>query len=133
MEELVEPWGWSSYFNEFSRFLLSCERQYGTANEQYTEYVVDRLGVCVRNVSALAERIEDAMRTDTNAEVLQTLLTSLSELGQILSSLLEVWQQYQSECEARDASNRFRAPLQQSSRRRGRPRFDISSDQLEYL
>ena len=37
------------------RFLLSCERQYGTANEQYTEYVVDRLGVCVQNVSALTE------------------------------------------------------------------------------
>ena len=42
-EDSHEPWGWSNFFNETSRFLLSLERQYGIANQAFAEYAVSRL------------------------------------------------------------------------------------------
>ena len=35
-----QPWGWSDYFMGLSRFLESLERQYGIANESFSEYAV---------------------------------------------------------------------------------------------
>ena len=45
------PWGLMEFFSEISRFLLTLERQYGIANQAFTEYAVIRIAVCSRGVS----------------------------------------------------------------------------------
>ena len=40
-----QPWGWETFFSELVRFLQTSERQYAGANQQYTDYVVDRLAL----------------------------------------------------------------------------------------
>ena len=35
------PWGWERFFEELAGFLRYIERQEGTANESYAEYVVE--------------------------------------------------------------------------------------------
>ena len=64
-------------FLDFTSFLAACERQYGVANERYTEYVVDHLSLSCQSVLTLRERV-------TSAQV-----PSLSDLGETLTELLE--------------------------------------------
>ena len=38
---------WSRYFEEVSEFLQGAERQYGIANDAYTDYALERLEICI--------------------------------------------------------------------------------------
>ena len=38
---------WSRFFTNLTSFLAACERQYGVANESYTEYVTDHVSLSV--------------------------------------------------------------------------------------
>ena len=60
-------WGWRSFFNQLSHFLLSAECQVHLASETYVLYVVKRLETCLVNVQFLKERIvsfRDATREE---------------------------------------------------------------------
>ena len=50
-------WGWQSFFDQLSHFLLSAERQVHLASETYVLYVVEKLETCLVNVQFLKERI----------------------------------------------------------------------------
>ena len=52
----VPPGDWERYFSELSAFLTGAERQLGLANDNFSEYVVDRLELFIVNISSLAER-----------------------------------------------------------------------------
>ena len=39
-------WGWREFFDMVSSLLAAASWQYGTANQRYSEYVVERLGMC---------------------------------------------------------------------------------------
>ena len=53
-----------------SRFLGSLERQYGIANESFSEYAVTRLAMCHRNVANLHSIVVDELPNDTHKHVL---------------------------------------------------------------
>ena len=135
METISEQWGWESYFSELARFVQSSERQYEGANQQYTEYVIDRLAMCSRNITVLKERIETAV--DDNSEEQQaftSLLTQLTELLHILHLLSENWQLHLDNLERYALSSSYQVPLQHTLHPGpGRPRFLITREQLEYL
>ena len=38
--------GWEQFFDELDSFIRSVNRQRGTANEDFSEYVVERLEMC---------------------------------------------------------------------------------------
>ena len=38
-------WGWERFFVELSSFLRNIERQYMLANEQFSEYAIERLEI----------------------------------------------------------------------------------------
>ena len=40
--------GWSTYFQEITRLLEDAERQYGVANNNLTDYILERLEMTVR-------------------------------------------------------------------------------------
>ena len=48
---------WKRYFEELASFLDNCDRQMGTANEDFAEYAVERLGIAIINVSTITEHI----------------------------------------------------------------------------
>jgi hypothetical protein len=47
--------GWKS-FDEVASFIEGIERQYGVANENFTEYVVDRLELFIRSCTVISDR-----------------------------------------------------------------------------
>ena len=53
------PPGWYDLFHEISEFLLSSSRQFSSANEEYIEYVLERLSICIRTVSAVTNRVDE--------------------------------------------------------------------------
>ena len=77
------PWGWSQFFVDLSDFLGSLERQYGIANQPFTEYAVDRLAVSVHNVSHLCSVVDEAESLE--------LARITDGLHQLNASLLNLW------------------------------------------
>ena len=55
-----EVHGWEGFFEEVSLFLESLSRQYGTANERYSHYAVERLGICIQSMSRVREQLHEA-------------------------------------------------------------------------
>ena len=100
----------------------SLERQYGIANQPFAEYTVET--VSLQNVSRLCSVVDEG-----EYSALARCLHDLHHLNIILASLLNVWELYE-ESTMEDSS--YSTPLELTSHR-GRPRFRISGDQLEYL
>ena len=50
---------WSEYFETITQFLVGASRQYGVANGSFTEYVVDRLDLCISSYVLHSRRADD--------------------------------------------------------------------------
>ena len=44
--------------------MQSSSRQFSTANEEYMEYVLERLAICIRSVSTIKDRVEEEVGGD---------------------------------------------------------------------
>ena len=53
------PQGWSDLFREVSELMQLSSRQFSSANEEYVEYVLERLSICIRTVSAVTNRVDE--------------------------------------------------------------------------
>ena len=97
-----------------------------TANEDFSEYIVERLEMCTRNVSSLIHLQLNA--TDEAAG--DTILRKSTRSFRVLEKLRE-WQDHN---QLRSITS-YHASCTQSvpSQLGGRPRFDISGEQLQYL
>ena len=135
-------WGWEMFFEEVRRFLQSAHNQYGTANEGFSQYVIESIRTCILNVSSLRNHILnaiDAWRLNTGRhsqdeiQVLQNYEAKLSEVLDLLRIIGQVWQLYIDQIDTQINSTSYRAPILMISGRHGRPMFNISADQLIYL
>ncbi len=121
----MEVSGWSDFFSEIIALVEGAERQYGIANLNYSEYVIERLELSINTASSLLETI-------TNSTVADDLCHSLAELIQCLQSSYRRWGEYITFLEG--PSQHYRPLLTAHSvGGRGRPRFDVNKSQLEYL
>ena len=124
--------GWERFFEELCSLIRNINRQRGTANEDFSEYVIERLEVSIRSVSALIYHLRSNTPTDEEAaRVGVQYSANLSELLECLRSMLREWQDYLNHYQPRSASS-YRASVTPSARP-GRPRFNISREQLQYL
>ena len=121
--------GWTDYFLELDRFINSLERQAGISNKAYADYAVDKLGVCVRNVTQIKDVAEAASEGN---ETMEQFESTLEELKIVLVSLESEWQEYSDTNEASSSTSAYSAPTV-NALSRGRPRFVISKEQLVYL
>ena len=80
---------WTDYFDQIATFLISCGRQYGLANESYSEYVIERLSVTLQGVNAISTLIRRA-----DNPTLREKESSLTELVADLEICLRVWREY---------------------------------------
>ena len=124
---------WRRYFGALASFLDNCERQMGTANEDFAEHVVERLGIAIINVSAIAEHIRMQMQGNSeHVEVGARYFQYLNELVELLRQLLRQWQDYQDDYETRGRRFSYNAQLIYTNQP-GRPRFNVTAPQLQYL
>ena len=130
-EDVHETWGWIQFFTEHSQFLLSLERQYGLANDSFAEYAVSRLTLCIRGVSFMCSVISEE---EENASGLEECLSHLNAVCGAFTSLLDLWQRYDDTLESVNYGSGmgYTAPVEHTTHR-GRPRFVVSGEQLEYL
>ncbi len=119
-------WGWENFFLEIVRFVQSSERQFEAhANHQYTEYVLERLAMMTQSIHSIRQQLEREQNGTT-------LLNSLGELLDLLPQLASKWQEHFNDIEVRLLASQYQLPLRHSAGR-GRPRFHVTKEQLEFL
>ena len=52
--------GWQVFFDGLSEFLRNADHQFGIANQQYTEYVIERLQMFYREVGMIIARYSES-------------------------------------------------------------------------
>ena len=127
---------WSRFFHTLSRFIEGAERQYGVANQDFAEYVLERLELCIQTCSNLGDHMLSDSDQLEEEEVLLVIehKETLFGLIECLRSLQQRWMEYR---DILDASYSFQAEISYrpgtQRQGRGRPRFRIEKSQLEYL
>ena len=123
---------WTSHFEEMGRFLEELERQYGSCNHRYTEYALSRLELCIQTSLTLQGTI--ATRIQSMTEEVQEICDALNELVDSLRRILSKWREYQDILDSgvNLTDTAYHVPVVLSGRP-GRPSFDVSREQLEYL
>ena len=108
-------------------------RQYGTANEGYAHLAVELLSTCVQAVNSVRDHLENGhsiLVDDDGREVVSRYVHLFMEISSCLRQLVSFWEAYLDGVNAEDTA--YWAPLVHLPVR-GRPAFDISQEQLEYL
>ena len=129
-------WGWQRFFEEVHTVQESLMRHYGTANQRYAHYAAERLSTSVLAVSRIRDHLVDG-RSSLSAEnerlVISHYVHMLDELISCLRRLVGYWEVYVDELSEGNADVAYRSAVVYLPRQRGRPAFDISQEQLEYL
>ena len=125
---MAELWGWQNYFAEVQHFLRQI--QVVNARQDHIEHWIERLETIVSGTARIRDILSAAITGGSQQQdtVLQYYKTSLDEL---LESLYGVNSYLDSSLDSA-----MSAPYTSSTVRtgaRGRPRFNITVDQLEYL
>ena len=126
--------GWERFFEELETFLTAANREIGSVSREYSEFVLERLGVCIQALSSICRQMESAGEVD--AEMLQ-IHDTLVEIRGCCRSLLVLWQSYIDQLDSnytvvsRAQMESYQAPRLREGR--GRPSIIISLEQLRYL
>ena len=128
--------GWSEYFSGLSQFLKDLDRQSGIASISYTGYAIHRLemceDVCIHLIGVLNAGMD--ILGDEDRIVVEQCRENFRSLRRLLGSLKTEWNELQAVMESQSVSSvSYHAQVQHDDRQRGRPRFHIPAEQLEYL
>ena len=124
---------WETFFTEVARVVASANNQRGLANEEFSEYVVEQLEMIIITVSSLESCLGSYMPSSELGReiVISNMCEELRSLLECLRCILSEWEEYLNHpLSSRNYS--YSAPTRASSGP-GRPRFDISEQQLMYL
>lgn len=131
-----ELWGWENFFGEIDMFIGESGRHFGSCNADYARYALERYEQCVLSVSRLRRFIDNHTRSPAlpreSRDILTLYRNEMEELSSCLRALYQEWHDFLERIE-RSESVAYQVPLEPPNSRRGRPRFVISRDQLEYL
>ena len=131
---IMDDTEWSRYFDYVIQFLRGAKRQYGVGNEHFADYVVERLDLCISTCASVIDHMVPINGT-TNSDEVPVVEEYRSEACRLLDCLKAIqveWRDYRKVIDARVCDFSFQAGTVRSGTR-GRPRFNISKDQLEYL
>ena len=125
--------GWERFFSELSVFLNTANRQLTTANQAYSEYVIERLQRALVSMSSVLHHLNAVTPLDEEqAAVCVRYSSEISELIQCVREIASVWEQHLDHELARGRGDAaYSAPTENIAR--GRPRFVISREQLTHL
>ena len=125
---------WSGYFEEIVRLLSNGERQYGIANHDYTDYMLQRLEFCYTTCLEILDLVQHHRNENQELVELDEYLTSLHQLLDCVRKLHHKWDDYQDVLDStmqNVGELAYRASTSASGV--GRPPFQIQKEQLEYL
>lgn len=125
--------GWGAFFIEVAALLDEAQRNYGIANRNYTEYVLERMEMALNTCSEMHHRL-----LDTSRDVeMQAYCATLDELITSIRFIYRKWCEYENILDSRathlSVSMAYQTGSSISIAGVGRPQFDISKEQLEYL
>ena len=87
---------WETYFEEVHRFISSLGGgRMSFANELYTEFVLERLGNCVRSLTTLLEYVQPVYALDMYNSEYEIISAYHQQLSELLSSIRDIsieWQ-----------------------------------------
>lgn len=131
-DETGELLGWDRFFSELRSLVVFCNRRRGRADRQLAVYVVERLQIAAQNVSTFASLLR---RNEEEGPVqeLQEYTRHVDDLMEAIRQLILHWELHMETLDARMERMAYHAPRIHHARRRGRPKFHITSDQLQYL
>lgn len=102
--------GWRSFFNKVASFLEGAEQHYGVANENFTEFVVDRLDLIIQSCNAINDHFSSVTLRALSVEDRGVMLeyhSTVQDLTTELRSILNRWQDYGSVLNAAIGSSQF--------------------------
>ena len=134
----TEVWGWERFFDEIKAFVETAQHHFGTANENYAHYVTERFEMCVATLRQLKQFLSDVSARSESSEDDQRVFASyqsqVSDLLVCIELLSLHWHQYVDHLHETEAPQAYIAPnIQSTISQRGRPRLEITRDQLQYL
>ena len=117
----------TEFFDEIIKLLQEIDRQYGIANSSYTDYALERLEHCIISCNTLRERLDVESSLD-----LREYCAMLSSLIECLRGVYDKWEEYADILNSYPERYSYQVQMVRGNRV-GRPRFQISRDQLLYL
>lgn len=131
-----EVWGWKEFFEQIEHFLSESGRQFGNCSHQYATYVVERMELCVSStsniISHMDEYVSEGHHLLEEREVIVMYKQQVTELNACLRELSREWLMFLEVAETAHSSVAYHASVDATSRR-GRPQFEVSSEQIQYL
>ena len=109
-------------------------RQFGNFSENYANYAIERLEICIITVSCLTAHLENGavLVQPEYHEVVTGYKNNMESLVTYLRSLSGEWERYIASMEHVSESLRYRVATRESVSR-GRPPFIVAKEQLDYL
>lgn len=140
-EERSPLWGWETYFEELYDFIASLDGdRMSFANERFTDYVIDRLRICVNTLSRLIDHLQSNSNSieldEDDVEVVEYYQLLLNQLLDAIRRILSDWQKHFDHLQVRSGTRResaFQVSSNRTSNGPGRPKFGVTKEQLEYL
>ena len=126
-------WGWEALFQEIESFLRSSGHQLGQCSVSSGVHTLERLELYISGLVHL-NNLLDANIMEVRGQHRSPVTECVSQITQLISclrSLAKEWQLYVDTKEQQADLVRYHASIQQSGR--GRPRFLIAKEQLQYL
>ncbi len=124
---MEESSGWEQFFSEVNSFVSTLQREDGKANFSFSEYAVERLEVCIGSVLA---------HPDGEGESPSVVLryhSHLQDLKECLQVLYTTWCTYLDRTSYSSSSSDAYSVAVVRTSHCGRPKFEISKEQIEYL
>ena len=120
-------WGWETFIEQLGHFFDSTIRNPSSTSESYAAYVVERFEVCIIMLNAIKLNLYSS--TDVT---LQRYRDQVDEILSICRSLSVTWERnLDIFSNSTNETGTAHPPLLRSNG--GRPRFDITREQLIYL
>ena len=136
-DEDMEFWGWKVYFDTIKVFLQDLERKFGNCNLRYADYAVERLDTCMGSVHTLVEYLsnglQDSLFTPQGSQYIMFYRGQLEELIACLQQIACKWQLYKDTLDASERPLNAYRVVAMPTGAKGRPKFQITQEQLEYL
>ena len=106
------------------------ERQYGIANANFCEYVLERLEVCIDTCSNLHDHVVTSVASG-DEEVIEDYRSNIHGLIECLRCVQGKWLEYEDIISSRADGFRCRYKVEITVHCRGRPRFNIRPGKLD--
>ena len=127
---------WISFFGEVSGLIETSERQFGIASASLADHLTERFEIAIQSCTGILNCLNNPPSSVSLDNDEQAIVVSykreIDELNGYLRVLLDQWKEYRMLLDSTSFGFSYRASVTHTGRR-GRPRFDIDKEQLEYL